>query len=34
MKVGSIGTLHALGIAKEKQARLVLASTSETYGDP
>ncbi len=34
MKVGSIGTLHVLGIAKEKQARLVLASTSETYGDP
>jgi len=34
MKVGSIGTLHALGIAREKQARLVLASTSETYGDP
>jgi dTDP-glucose 4,6-dehydratase len=34
MKVGSIGTLHALGLAKEKQARFVLASTSETYGDP
>jgi dTDP-glucose 4,6-dehydratase len=34
MKVGSIGTLHALGLAKEKGARLILASTSETYGDP
>lgn len=34
MKVGSIGTLHALGLAKERGARLVLASTSETYGDP
>ena len=34
MKVGSIGTLHALGLAKEKAARFVLASTSETYGDP
>jgi dTDP-glucose 4,6-dehydratase len=34
MKVGSIGTLHALGLAKEKSARFVLASTSETYGDP
>jgi dTDP-glucose 4,6-dehydratase len=34
MKVGSIGTLHALGLAKEKGARFVLASTSETYGDP
>lgn len=34
MKVGSIGTLHALGLAKEKGARIVLASTSETYGDP
>jgi dTDP-glucose 4,6-dehydratase len=34
MKVGSIGTLHALGLAKEKEARLILASTSETYGDP
>jgi len=34
MKVGSIGPLHALGLAKEKGARLVLASTSETYGDP
>ena len=34
MKVGSIGTLHALGLAKERDARFVLASTSETYGDP
>jgi dTDP-glucose 4,6-dehydratase len=34
MKVGSVGTLHALGLAKDKGARLVLASTSETYGDP
>jgi dTDP-glucose 4,6-dehydratase len=34
MKVGSLGTLHALGLAKEKGARFLLASTSETYGDP
>jgi dTDP-glucose 4,6-dehydratase len=34
LKVGAIGTWHALGLAKEKQARLVLASTSEVYGDP
>jgi len=34
LKVGSIGTLHALGLAKDKGARLLLASTSETYGDP
>jgi dTDP-glucose 4,6-dehydratase len=34
MKVGSIGTLHLLGLAKEKGARFLLASTSETYGDP
>jgi dTDP-glucose 4,6-dehydratase len=34
MKVGSIGTLHALGLAKDKRARFLLASTSETYGDP
>jgi dTDP-glucose 4,6-dehydratase len=34
MKVGSIGTLHALGLAKEKSSRFLLASTSETYGDP
>ena len=34
LKVGSIGTLHALGLAKEKRARFLIASTSETYGDP
>jgi dTDP-glucose 4,6-dehydratase len=34
LKVGSIGTLHALGLARDKGARLLLASTSETYGDP
>ena len=34
LKVGSVGTLHALGLAREKGARFVLASTSETYGDP
>jgi dTDP-glucose 4,6-dehydratase len=34
LKVGSIGTLHSLGLAREKQARFVLASTSEVYGDP
>ena len=34
LKVGSIGTCHALGLAKDKDARLVLASTSEVYGDP
>ncbi len=34
LKVGSIGTSHALGLAKEKGARFVLASTSEVYGDP
>ncbi len=34
LKVGSIGTTHALGLAKEKGARFVLASTSEVYGDP
>lgn len=34
LKVGSLGTLHALGLAKEKAARFVLASTSEVYGDP
>jgi dTDP-glucose 4,6-dehydratase len=34
LKVGSIGTLHSLGLAKEKSARFVLASTSEVYGDP
>jgi dTDP-glucose 4,6-dehydratase len=34
LKVGSIGTWHALGLAKDKGARFVLASTSEVYGDP
>jgi len=34
LKVGSIGTLHALGLAREKHARFLLASTSEVYGDP
>ncbi|GAA2735395.1 UDP-glucuronic acid decarboxylase family protein [Actinocorallia aurantiaca] len=34
LKVGAIGTMHALGMAREKNARFVLASTSEVYGDP
>jgi dTDP-glucose 4,6-dehydratase len=34
LKVGAIGTWHALGLAKEKQSRFLLASTSEVYGDP
>ena len=34
LKVGAIGTWHALGLAKDKKARLLLASTSEVYGDP
>jgi len=34
LKVGSLGTHNALGIAKAKQARFFLASTSEVYGDP
>jgi dTDP-glucose 4,6-dehydratase len=34
LKVGSLGTLHALELAKDKGARFLLASTSETYGDP
>jgi dTDP-glucose 4,6-dehydratase len=34
LKVGSLGTLHTLGLAKEKRCRYLLASTSETYGDP
>ncbi len=34
LKVGSLGTLHLLGLAKEKGARFFLASTSEVYGDP
>jgi dTDP-glucose 4,6-dehydratase len=34
LKVGSAGTLHTLGLAREKRARYLLASTSEAYGDP
>ncbi|HLI40742.1 MAG TPA: UDP-glucuronic acid decarboxylase family protein [Streptosporangiaceae bacterium] len=34
LKVGSAGTWHALGLARDKGARFVLASTSEVYGDP
>ena len=34
LKVGSLGTHKALGLAKGKKARLLLASTSEVYGDP
>lgn len=34
LKVGSLGTHNALGLAKEKRARFLLASTSEVYGDP
>jgi dTDP-glucose 4,6-dehydratase len=34
LKVGSLGTLKAVGLAKSKGARFLLASTSETYGDP
>src|SRR3982074_964703 len=34
LKVGSYGTHHTVGLAKHKRARFLLASTSETYGDP
>lgn len=34
LKVGSLGILNLLGLAKEKQSRLLIASTSEVYGDP
>src|SRR5689334_7196588 len=34
LKVGSLGTHKALGLAKSKGAKFVLASTSEVYGDP
>jgi len=34
LKVGSLGTHKVLGLAREKGARFLLASTSETYGDP
>src|SRR5262249_25165542 len=34
LKVGSLGTHNALGLAKAKGARFLIASTSEVYGDP
>ena len=34
MKVGSLGTLNCLGLAKDKGSRMLIASTSEVYGDP
>jgi dTDP-glucose 4,6-dehydratase len=34
LKVGSLGTMHALDLAFEKNAKFLLASTSECYGDP
>lgn len=34
LKVGSLGTLNLLGLAKNKNARILVASTSEVYGDP
>jgi dTDP-glucose 4,6-dehydratase len=34
LKVGALGTHNMLGLAKEKRARFLLASTSEVYGDP
>ncbi len=34
MRVGSLGTMHALDLAEAKHARFLLASTSEVYGDP
>jgi dTDP-glucose 4,6-dehydratase len=34
LKVGSLGTLNLLGLAKDKEARILVASTSEVYGDP
>ena len=34
LKVGAIGTYNLLGLAKEKNARILVASTSEVYGDP
>ena len=34
LKVGSLGTHNALGVAKDKKAKFLLASTSEIYGDP
>jgi dTDP-glucose 4,6-dehydratase len=34
LKVGSLGTHNSLGLAKAKKARILIASTSEVYGDP
>ncbi|MGB8704677.1 MAG: UDP-glucuronic acid decarboxylase family protein [Gillisia sp.] len=34
LKVGALGTHNLLGLAKEKNARILIASTSEVYGDP
>ena len=34
LKVGSLGTHKTLGVAKDKKARYLIASTSEVYGDP
>ncbi len=34
LKVGAMGTHNLLGLAKEKQSRILIASTSEVYGDP
>src|SRR5437870_9027672 len=34
LKVGSLGTHNCLGLAKAKNARILVASTSEVYGDP
>ena len=34
LKVGSLGTHNLLGLARVKQARMIIASTSEVYGDP
>jgi len=34
LKVGALGTHNALGLAKDKKAKFLLASTSEVYGDP
>ncbi len=34
LKVGSVGTMHALDLALQKNAKFFLASTSECYGDP
>jgi dTDP-glucose 4,6-dehydratase len=34
LKVGSLGTHNCLGLARAKNARILVASTSEVYGDP